>query len=398
MKTQAIVVADDPVYLSWLENAAGSGVEFSLIRPLDAEDLLERLQAMGRVDVAFFQFESGGIDARISMMERLVERMPDLPVAGVGSDNNPDVVLSAMRAGARDFLVLRRDESDVTSLLSKLLRRTVPVAKASQKQGKLFGVFAANPTENIAFLGEHLALALLEQIPKSETVLLVDVATPAGAGAIFLNISQSYSVLDAINDVYRCDQTLVDTAFSKHSSGLYLLSLPEDLVGRPSANFDDFVNLLQVLRGLFSYVVVTFDGHLPIETVAGVVTQADRALLLADQSIIKSRHSKYLLRALRLEDCPLDRVSLVVDNYRHRLGLEPSHLADILDVPLLGTLSASANNARIHAMNAGEPIFVSAPKDPFYLNVRQLAAALQGGQTQMDSAGSGVLGRWFGAK
>src|SRR3546814_5968759 len=70
MKTQAVVVADDPVYLSWLENAAGSNAEFSLIRPLDAEDLIERVQMMGRIDVVFFQFERVNLDARLVMMER----------------------------------------------------------------------------------------------------------------------------------------------------------------------------------------------------------------------------------------------------------------------------------------------------------------------------------------
>ncbi|SFF38681.1 pilus assembly protein CpaE [Fontimonas thermophila] len=396
MKTQAIVVADDPVYLSWLENAAGQGAEFSLVRPLDAEDLIERVQAMGRIDVAFFQFESSNLDSRVSMMERLVERMPDLPVAGLGADSNPDIVLAAMRAGARDFFVLRRDESDVAALMSKLLRRAAPAARAVQKQGRMFGVFAAHPTDIVAFVAEHLALAAVDMLPHNEPVLLVDMATPAGAAAIFLNINQSYSVLDAINDVYRCDQTLVDTAFSKHPSGLYLLSLPEDLVGRPQVNFEEFAKLLQVVRGLFGCVIVTFDGHLPLPAIASIITQADRSVLLSDQSIIKSRHCKYLLRALRLEDCPLDRTALVVDNYRRRLGLEPENLAQILDLPVLGTLACSHGHARIQAMNAGEPLFTLAPKDPFCADVRRLTAALLGGQARMEPAARGFLSRLLG--
>lgn len=395
MKTQAVVVADDPVYLSWLENAAGSTSEFSLIRPLDAEDLVERVQMMGRVDVVFFQFEASNLDMRLSMMERLAERLPELPVAGLGADSNPDIVLAAMRAGARDFFVLRRDEGDVAALLSKLLRRSTPTTRAQQKQGQMFGVFSGHPHDSIAFVAEHLALGMVEALPKSEPVLLLDMATPCGAGAIFLNINQAYSVLDAINDVYRCDQTLVDTAFSKHASGLYLLSLPEDLVGRPAINFDEFLKLLQVLRSLFSCVVVAFDGHMPLQGLAGIVTQCERSLLLSDQSIIKSRHSKYLLRALRLEDCPLDRTALVVDNYRRRIGLEPDNLAEILDLPLLGVLSASTGNGRVQAMNAGEPMFSVAPKDPFCIDIRRMANALLNGHTKVDAAPQGVLARWL---
>ena len=397
MKTQAVVVADDPVYLSWLENAAGSGAEFSLIRPLDAEDLLERVQTMGRTDVVFFQFERANLDARLSMMERLVERLPDVAVAGLGADSNPDIVLAAMRAGARDFFVLRRDEADVAALLSKLLRRnSQPSGRAQTKQGRMFSVFASQPTDAIAFVAEHLALSCLPMLPKAESTLLLDVASPPGAAAVFLNISQSYSVLDAINDVYRCDQTLIDTAFSRHSSGLYVLSLPEDLTGAPQFSSEDFLKLLQVLRGLFGCVVVAFDGHLPTPTIAGILAQAERSLLVSDQSIIKSRHNKYLLRALRLEDCPLDRTALLVDAYRKRLGLEAENLAEILDLPLFARLSAAVGHGRVQAMNAGEPLFSVAGKEPLCEDIRSVAQALMGGQPKADTAKTGALSRLFG--
>jgi pilus assembly protein CpaE len=395
MKIQAVVVADDPVYLSWLENAAGSNAEFALIRPLDAADLIERVQMMGHVDAVFFQFERGNLEARLSIMERLVERMPDVAVAGLGADSNPEVVLAAMRAGARDFLVLRRDEADVTALLSKLLRRSHPAARPQQRQGHLYSVFSSQPVDCIAFVAAHLALACVEQQPRSEPTLLIDIATPPGAAAVFLNISQSYSVLDAINDVYRCDQTLIDTAFSRHASGLYLLSLPEDLIGRPQFVFDDFVTLLQVVRGLFGCVTVAFDAHWPLDCISAVLRQSERSLLLSDQSIIKSRHSKYLLRALRLEDCPLDRTALLVDGYRKRVGLEPENLAQILELPLFGRLSASTGHGRTQSMNAGEPMFSIAPKEPFCADIRALAAALLTGQARMETSRSG-LARLFG--
>ena len=395
MKTQAVVVADDPVYVSWLQNAVGQNADFSLLRPLDAEDLIERVQMMGRVDIVFFQFDAANVESRTSMVERLLERMPDIPTAGLGAESNPDIVLSAMRSGARDFFVLRRDEANVAALLGKLLRRTTAVTKTHQKQGKLFGVLSANPIGDTAFVAAHLALALAQKSPPSERVLLVDVATPPGAGTIFLNINQSYSVLDAINDVYRCDQTLVDTAFSKHSSGIFVLSLPEDLIGRSQINVEEFIKLLQILRGLFGSVVVAYDGQLPIEGLTAVVTQADRSLLLSNQSIIMSRHSKYLLRALRLEDCPLDRTRLVVDHYHRRLGLEPENLAELLDVPLLGTLAAGGN-ARIQAMNAGEPMFVVAPKDPFCDDIRSIADALLTGSPTATMPPRGVFEKLFG--
>lgn len=397
MKTQAVVVADDPVYVSWLQNAAGQSTDFSLLRPLDADDLIERIQMLGRVDIVFFQFDAANVETRVAMVERLMDRMPEVPAAGLGAaENSPDIVLAAMRAGARDFFVLRRDEANVAALMAKLLRRTTAVAKPQQKQGKLFSVLSANALPENAFVAGHLALALAKQIPANERVLLVDVAMPAGAGTIFLNINQSYSILDAVNDVYRADQTLVETAFSRHASGIYVLSLPEDLVGRPQLNIDEFTKLLQVMRGLFGCVVVALDGLQPLDGLRAVVAQSDRTLLLSNQSIIMSRHNKYLLRALRLEDTPLDRTALLVDQYQKRLGLEPENLAELLDIPLAGTL-ASSGNARIQAMNAGEPLFTVAPKDAFCEDVRLLAQSLLSGGTAAPAPArsGGLLGKLF---
>jgi len=382
MKTQAAVIADDPVYLNWLQNAA-PGTEFSALRPVDAEDLFERLQMMGRVDMVFFQAEALTLGPRLAMLEKLLDRMPEVPLAAVGAESTPELVLACMRAGARDFFVLRRDEANVAASLGRLLRRSAQAQQAARggPKGRLFTLLGAHPHEAIAFNAQHLALSCAASLPPGERVLLVDMATPAGAAAIFLNVAQSYTLLDAINDVYRCDQTLVDTAFSKHASGIYLLSLPEDLIGRPQIGHEEFSKLLQLLRGLFAVTVVAMDGLLPVPMLKLVISQAERTLLVADQSIIKSRHSKYLLRALRLDDTPLDRMGLLVDNYRKRVGLEPANLAELLDLRLVGTLSTESS-ARVQSMNSGEPMFAVAPKDAYCSDMRRLTAALLGGEAQ----------------
>lgn len=396
MKTQALVVADDPVFLSWLQNSA-PGAEFSLGRAVDVEDLIDRIHAAGRVDVVFFEFSADNVAARAAMIERLLERIPDMAVAGLGQEGDSSLMLAAMRAGARDFFILKRDEANLAALLGRLLRRTTPVQTGGRKLGRVFGVMAAIPYDGIAFLAEHLALACAERLGKSERALLVDVAVPAGAASIFLNLNQSYGVLDAINDGSRCDATLVDTAFARHSSGLYVLSLPEDMIGRAPIDAQELLGLLGVLRNLFGCIVVAFDGHLQGEVLRGLIGLCDRTLMVTDQSILKSRHSKYLLRSLRLDECPLDRIGLVVDNYRKRIGLEPQNLSELLDLPVAATLSTLPAD-RIQAMNQGEPMFVSAPKDEYCVGVRQLAGTLLTGASAGAPAATssgGLLGRLF---
>ncbi|PTU32725.1 AAA family ATPase [Stenotrophobium rhamnosiphilum] len=394
MRPQAVVVADDPVYLNWLQNVA-DGIDFTAVHPLDADDLIERVKMLGRVDIVFFQFESANVAERSGMVEKFLDRMPDIPLAALAADSNAEVMLAAIRAGARDFFVLRRDDTNVAALLGKLLRRSTQTQSTLPKaHGKLFAVVSSNATERIAFTAEHLALSCASQMSKNERVLLLDIAGPVGAAGIFLNLNLSYSVLDAISDVYRADQTLVDTAFPKHVSGIYVLTLPEDLIGHPKINIDELLKLLQVMRGLFGCIVVAMDGALPLAGITGIIAQADRTLLLTDQSIIKSRHNKYLLRTLRLDNCALDQTMLVIDGYRRRMGLEAQSLADILDLKLLATLSGEGD-ARIQSMNTGEPMFTLAPKDQYCDDMRRMAATLLSGAMPVVATRPGLLGKLF---
>lgn len=396
MKTQALVVADDPVYANWLQSAV-SAAEFTLVRSTDADDLLSRLEFAGRPELLFIEFHPDNADQRAAMVEAVTERLPEVSVVGLGVDNNPALVLAAMRAGARDFFVLRRDEANIAALVGKLLRRTTAATPSTRgKQGVLATVLSAHPYEGIAFLAEHLAYACQERLRLKERVLLLDLATPAGASSVFLNLSPTYSVLDALNDVHRCDATLIETAFPKHESGLYVLGLPEELVGRPHLDPDTVLRLAGMLRGLFACIVVAVDGFAPLGVLRGLIAQSERSLLVTDQSILKSRHNKYLLRSLRSEEAPLERLGLVVDNYRSRLGLEPDSLAELLSVPLVSTLSATSP-LRVQAMNAGEPMFKIAPKDPFVAEMRRLAAGLVAGQPlgPEAQAKTGLLGRLF---
>jgi pilus assembly protein CpaE len=126
-----------------------------------------------------------------------------------------------------------------------------------------------------------------------------------------------------------------------------------------------------------------------------VANQADRLLLLSDQSILKSRHNKHLLRGLRLEGCALDRTGLVVDDYRRRLGLEPKNLAELFELPLFAALQCELASRAV-SMNSGEPLYTLARKDPYALGVKKLAASLLSG-LPITAAPTGFLDRLRGA-
>ena len=398
-KTAILVVSSNPDAARWLKATLGASADVASSEAASPALLLRELETRGKPTMLFCEVEDYNTPERVQLIEAVAERYPELPVVGLGSADHSEVVLAAMRAGARDFFVVNRDDTKLAAQVGKLLRRAgaaaVSAVTASGGQGKLYVVIGAQPNEGIAFLASHLALASVAAAKTGERVLLADAATPAGASAVMLNLTPSYGLPDAVADVNRCDATLMDTAFTKHPSGLHLLCLPEDDPIRPSLPTQEFVRLLQVFRTLFATTVLCCDGSAGAPFLRALIQEADRSLLMTDQSIVRSRQCKVLLRNLRLEDTPLERTGLVVDNYRRRLGLEPANLAELLDLPLTATLSTEGV-ARIQAMNSGESLFDFAPKDPYCDAVRRLSVSLAESQAKPAAeSGGGLLGRWF---
>lgn len=386
MKTQAILVANDPVYAHWLNESLGGGVEVSLSRHGAG------LPDITHVGLAFVEIDPENPTSGAHVVDQLLERHPELPVFAVGPDSSSDAVLAAVRAGARDYFVLDRDRENLAGLVGKVLRRSVGGARGAQ-QARLYTAVSAQSADGLSFFAGHLALALADRAGPGDRTLLIDAGLPTGASLVFFNVNQTYTLADALHDVYRCDQTLIDTAFARHDSGVFVLSLAEDLLAYPDLDGNELVALVETLRAHFATIVVAADANAPASALCSLINQSTRCLLVTDQSILRSRKNKQLLSVLRQEECGMDRTGLVIDNYRSRLGLGADNLAELLDLPVLATLSGSGV-ARVQAMNAGESLFASAPRDGYATDMRTLAEQLDRSGESADMAQVGT-GGWL---
>jgi pilus assembly protein CpaE len=135
-----------------------------------------------------------------------------------------------------------------------------------------------------------------------------------------------------------------------------------------------------------------------IDALKVVVERSTGVAVLSDQSILASRSSQHLVRALRNVDCRLDNVGLVIDRHQRRQGLEPSKIAELLQLPLFDSLGGDPT-ARLQAMNAGESLFKIAPRDEYCQDVQRLSHAMMERRapegTDTDTRG-GFFGRWLG--
>lgn len=378
MKAHLLLLADDAALVQRVQALFGEAVQLSVLPAQPLASMLRRAADVGEVDALLVELNGQDIEERATLLHMLGERFAPLPVCALAAQ--PDSILAdaARRARAKELFVLGRDDARLYDRLGAARRGAAASASTRRENvqlGQVFAVLSGHPYDGIAFLGTHLAIALRETQPLPE-VLLLDLATPQGAGAIFLNLSAPHSALDLLWQ-QPSEEAAAEVGTVHAASGLRVSCLPETLQRRPDFDADNFERWLQVLRERFQYVVITLDGHLPLAVLSHVLALAERSVLLSDQSILKTRQSRHLLDALRAVETPLQRAGLVVDNYRHRLGLEPKNIAELFRLPLLGVLNSERYN-RVVAMNTGEPLFSLFPDDPYCAGVRELAARLLG--------------------
>lgn len=400
MAVQALLLAQGDDSRDWLQTCLGDDI---VILPGDArtaDESVAEVENMPDVTLVFVQFNHDTA-APAAIVESLAEAYPQLPVIAVGREDSGDRVLAAMRAGAEDFFVTGRDDARLATLLERVLSRKRSHSRAAPgptgNSGHLISVTSSPQTPLLAFLAAHIAFVLESERDTDQRVLLLDLSLPGGNAAIMFDGSQEYTALDVLRDVERCDETLVESAFQRLDGGVYMLALPEDFVDCALADqVHDLDRLLEIFSRLFDYTVVCADSGLGTTALSALITRSTHALLLSDQSVLRSRQNKALIHELRGRGLDLSRLRLVIGNIRADVGIEPERLAELLGLPLAATLGGRLAT-RLAAMNAGESIFEYAPADEFGRSVKTLVEQLLGVVPGLGTRARGIRG-WFGRR
>src|SRR5690348_4341956 len=154
-------------------------------------------------------------------IELIHQEVKDVVVFAVGSMSQPQVIVSAMRAGAREFI---ERPTTTTDLLEAFVRLTTAQRKVDREgpRGKVFTVVNAKGGSGATTTAVNLALALHSA---HSNVALVDIAS-LGHAALHMNLKPQFTVADAIRNLHRLDSSLLESFMTRHNGGLQLLAGP----------------------------------------------------------------------------------------------------------------------------------------------------------------------------
>ena len=198
-----------------------------------------------------------GASTTFERLSTVRQWFPDLPYLVIGNEAGAQLILTAMRAGASDFIDRDAPEDEVLTTVQRHISASIRMRRESS--ARFVAVLSGGSGDEDRDLAVNLASLVADRRPQ-DGVLLVDLSLPASDAGIALNIDMPFLIKDAVREMSRLDRTLLDSALARcPRTGLYVLPLA--VHGDPEEWFLDAQDLgaiLEVLRSLYQVVVIAY--------------------------------------------------------------------------------------------------------------------------------------------
>ena len=319
----------------------------------------------------------------LALIESITASNPECNVLAVSSSNDGQVILQAMRAGAKEFLTQPVVVEDLMLAMERIGNSVGGGGVGKVRSSTIIAIAGATGGVGATSLSVNLG-CVLAQSPKN-SVALVDLDLTLGDADVFLDTIPDYTLVDVAQNVSRLDFTLLKRSLTKHSSGLYLLPRPVQLQDAALITPDDFHRVLGLLKATFSHVIVDLSkGFTPIDLVA--MQSAEHVLLVTQLDLPCLRNIVRLMMSFEEVEGLKDKVHLVVN----RAGLANGQISLKKAQETVGrdVFWQLPNDYRvmIEMRNNGVPLIEQAPKAAITQSIISLAERLYG-QTAVDDGG-----------
>lgn len=335
---------------------------------------LDELLAL--VDVTFANLVFVGLDrehvvAQSALIEGALEAKPMLAIVALGDGMDNQLVLNAMRAGARDFVAYGSRSSEVAGLVRRLSKRLPPVAPNTQLGG-LTVMYGVQSSSDGALLANHMAMVVQKS---GQQTLLLDLGLPRGDSLALLGLESSFHFGDALRHLRRLDATLIDSAFTSAEAGLRILAYASSDEPLETTSAAELFMLLSALRHHFQHIVVNLTGQADSEALRTFVSHCDKLLWYTDQNVLNCRRNLAVLNSWREKGMKLDHGRLLIDRYLSNVAPDAETLGKTYNLEVIAVLASNAE-VRLNAKNQGVSLFELAPREKLTQSLRALGERL----------------------
>ena len=327
-------------------------------------------------DIGIVNVDSDATKA-IRLIENLRTSSPECAILVISSSTDGQLILQAMRAGAKEFLSVPVKVQDLAAAMERISMSRF--GKGEGKTRSCTTIAVAGSTGGVGSTSIAVNLACALAASSRNTVALVDLDLSLGDADVLLDTIPDYTIIDVAQNVARLDINLLKRSLTEHSSGLYLLPRPIQLQDAQLVTAEDMERVFSLLRATFSHLVVDLSKSYSALDMAAI-TAANHVLLLTQLDLPCLRNVVRLLSSFDEIEGLKEKLRIVIN----RFGLDNGQISLKKAQETIGReiFWQIPNDYRtmVDVRNNGVPLVEQAPRASVTQSIVGLANALSGSE------------------
>lgn len=328
-----------------------------------------------------------GVDSNpekaLKLLEQVREIAPECALLVVSSSTDGQLILKAMRSGAKEFLTLPVKVEDLVGALDRISAAKFGTGDGRGRTCHVIAVCGATGGVGSTSLAVNLGSVLAKE--ERNSVVLCDLDLALGDADVFLDAIPDYTLVDVAQNVSRLDFTLLKRSLTKHASGLYLLPRPVQLQDSQHISPDDLTRVLGLLKASFTHMILDLSkSYTAIDSVA--LKSAKDILLVTQLDLPCLRNVVRLMLSFNEDEAIKDKVKIVVN----RVGLDSGAISlkkaqETMGREIFWQLP-NDYKTMVEVRNNGVPLIEQAPRAGITQALMSLAGNLTGEARQAKDA------------
>ncbi len=299
---------------------------------------------------------------------------------------SPALMKRAMRAGADELLFVPLDNGETTRALLKVSEARLRI---SRREGGVVCSFASvTGGVGVTSLAANLGIALRRS---GKRVALFDLDLQTGALGVTLGLEPEATILPLVRLDRKLDSIQLESAMTKHPSGLYLLSAPKRIEEGETVSDVTVATVIGVMRQLFDFVLIDCGDHVDENSVAAW-EHSDHIFYVLQQSITSARCAWRFIDLFERLGLSSIQPHFILNRYRPAHPITDKQIEATLERELYARVPAddrSVERAEVTAKNLWEV----APASPLVHALDDVARRIAPADPESAAAENGLFAR-----
>lgn len=368
-KKEILLATEDSEAVEVVKSVLAKHPSFALV--VVRQDLSQLRSALSTGDIAVVIVDIDPDPQQILRRVGTICHSSSALVIVIGSNVTKELVLQAMQAGARHFLIKANLASELSEVLQKLTQAEGPAGTDSDSQ--VISVFSASGGCGATTITINLANEL--RLLTNRKILAIDLDVHYGAVSTYLGIESPYGIADVLTPRSNViDVDLITSCAYQFDEEFHLLTSPAGIRSLDSRvlSYENLPHTLEICREVYGYIVI--DAPRLSQSALLKLAEVSDVILVVFQLMVKDVYtSRSIVSFLTESGIARERIIPVANRTKKRgplVKLEDGERA--IGLKDCGTIRSDWRRV-MKSINKAKPLAEAARSSPLRGDFRKLA-------------------------